>query len=144
MVGAAPQRRRPAVAVAVVTALLVVLLADCTLFRSEGHAHTAGTAETSETSVLAAIGLAEGGSVSETAGEIEDCTPHLEHCVKSALPGAGGITVSPLPILLLLAIMLPVAAGILPGVPGVRGPPGPALPVVGGRMLLTRICIARR
>ncbi|MFC9994230.1 hypothetical protein [Nocardia sp. NPDC127526] len=144
MVGAAPQRRRAAVAVAVVTALLVILLADCTLFRSEGHAHAAGITEASETSVLAVIGLAEDRSISDLASEIEDCTPHLEHCVKSALPGAGASAVSLLLILALLGVVLPVAAAAVSGVPGVRGPPGPALPVVGGRMLLTRICIARR
>ncbi|WP_458688587.1 putative copper homeostasis (lipo)protein LpqS [Nocardia tengchongensis] len=72
-------------------------------------------------------------------GESAHCDPHVEHAIRTAEPGGDHAPeatpgrVTPTPGI--------AASDLITALHGERGPPGG---VVGGRMLLTRLCIARR
>jgi hypothetical protein len=73
------------------------------------------------------------------------CAPHVAHCLlKSVLVGRAGEAAVLYPCGLLLAVALVATATVRLSVGGVRGPPVAAVGAVGGRVILTRICIARR
>ncbi|WP_433672816.1 hypothetical protein ACQP06_15395 [Nocardia sp. CA-136227] len=72
-------------------------------------------------------------------GESAHCDPHVEHAIRSASPGeehAPEFTTERIAVEVGLANQ-----SVATAVHSVRGPPGGA---VGGRILLTRLCIARR
>ncbi|WP_067814167.1 hypothetical protein [Nocardia inohanensis] len=86
--------------------------------------------------------VAGAAAVMRGLADTEDCGPHPWHCSKAALPGelaAHSPASSPWSPLLLLPVLAAAAVSATE-----RGPPGLFAAVVSGRMLLTRLCIARR
>lgn len=152
-------RRHTVLVSGLLIALLVVAaIADCVLLRGEGHPHTAirvapsvPAANPNPNPDAVAVAVAHGHPVTVHAitvvkglsGAAEDCGPHLWHCLKSALPTESTAQIAVLSPLLLLAFLLPVLAAAAAAATE-RGPPGPSSVIVSGRMLLTRLCIARR
>ncbi|MBY8856810.1 hypothetical protein K7711_10010 [Nocardia sp. CA2R105] len=73
------------------------------------------------------------------------CASHLAHCLPKSIPvGRAGWVPMLFSFGLLLTVAVVAAAAVMVSVGGVRGPPVAAVPAVGGRVILTRICIARR
>ena len=87
------------------------------------------------------------GSLSHSSSDSCECpcVPHAAHCLMTSLLPSGRSAVPVLHLfgLVVAAVLLGTMAGVQSG-GGVRGPPVGALPVVGGRGILARICIARR
>ncbi|MEV6334077.1 hypothetical protein AB0M12_05090 [Nocardia vinacea] len=111
---------------------------DCTLVGASAHSHPATTP--------AAEGIVSSVAADHDVIEdfVDDCGPHLSHCVITSI--APGAPVSLLLLQLLTVVFAVVAAAsFLHSVAGgVRGPPVGALPAVAGRDILARFCIARR
>ncbi|MEU0540619.1 hypothetical protein ABZ319_12165 [Nocardia sp. NPDC005978] len=109
------------------------VLADCLLLRPHGHTHEP----------VAVAAVAPGATPGVAGATADHCPPAQWHCEKATLPGtvatSPSVTAAALPA---AAIVLPVVLLALPG--GSRGPPRTPLATVSGRMLLTRLCIARR
>lgn len=143
-------RSRPAgLALAVLAAaLLMAPLVHCSIpgigVQSDGaapHSHTTAT----QITALVASAVDRPAHAIADVGDRHDA-PHAVHCVITyALPAAVGSFV---PLLLLLSVLVAatvVAAAVYRmGSGGVRGPPVARVPIVCGRVLLTRLCIARR
>ncbi|UGT43149.1 hypothetical protein LTV02_07095 [Nocardia yamanashiensis] len=148
----APRRHTVLVSGLLIALLVVAAIADCVLLRGESHPHTAIRVAPSvpaasptppavvhgHPATVHAITVVKGLS-----GAAEDCGPHLWHCLKSALPTESTAQIAVLSPWVLLAFLLPVLAAAAAAATE-RGPPGPWSAVVSGRMLLTRLCIARR
>ncbi|MBF6301964.1 hypothetical protein IU459_31115 [Nocardia amamiensis] len=122
-------------------------LLHCTLLDADEHHHGAHHHTHDAATPITALVAAALDGTSHTLADIggRHGSPHAVHCaVAPALPAGGGSFV-PLQLLLfvLVAVMV-VAAVYRVGPGGVRGPPVAAVPIVSGRVLLTRICIARR
>ncbi|MFC3436484.1 hypothetical protein [Nocardia seriolae] len=117
--------------------LLLVPMADCGLFGGERHGHSAPAA------AATVIDPVPGSARVVADGHANLCAPHAVHCVLSAAPPAGGLPALPL-LFLIAALILVLTPLSRAASAGVRGPPPDFVPVVGGRELLTRICIARR
>ncbi|WP_280244819.1 hypothetical protein [Nocardia abscessus] len=128
-------------------ALLMAPLMHCTLLDADEHSH--GPAQHSH-EAAAPITALVASAVEGTPHAIADVggrhgAPHAVHCfVTPALPAGGGSLVPLQLILFALAAVIVVAAVYRVGPGGVRGPPVAAVPIVSGKSLLTRICIARR
>ncbi|MGK8523884.1 hypothetical protein ACRS6B_21110 [Nocardia asteroides] len=128
-------------------ALLMAPLAHCALLGSGDHAHPAAAhshaAATPFTTALVSALDDHSHVIAGLAGH--HGVPHAVHCaVTPALPVGGGSSVPPLLLLLVLTAIVVVAAAYHLSSGTVRGPPVAAVPIVSGRVLLTRICIARR
>ncbi|MFC9894570.1 hypothetical protein ACFVMC_12850 [Nocardia sp. NPDC127579] len=111
------------------TMLLLVLSADCTLADAETHAHPHAAAQT------------------EPAADPHDgahCAPHVVHCMFESTIPVAPLVIAPTNLLLALMAVVALTLAAVVSAGGIRGPPVAALPVVSGRMLLTRFCIARR
>jgi hypothetical protein len=129
-------------------ALLMAPLLHCTLLDADDHSSTvARHVHAAVTPIPAAVVSA----LDYNSDVITDPThrhgvPHAVHCaIAPALPAGGGSIAPPqLLLLLVLAAAVVLATAGLAGSGGVRGPPVAAVPVVSGRVLLTRFCIARR
>lgn len=127
--------------------LAAALLMHCTLTDADEHHHGAAQHTHDAATPITALVAAAVDGTSHALADIggRHGSPHAVHCaVTPALPAGGGSFV-PLQLLLfvLVAVMV-VAAVYRVGPGGVRGPPVAAVPIVSGRVLLTRICIARR
>ncbi|UGT67847.1 hypothetical protein LTT66_32485 [Nocardia gipuzkoensis] len=128
-------------------ALLMAPLMHCTLLDAGEHHHGAAAhSHDAATPITALVAAAVDGTshVLADAGGRHGA-PHAVHCaITPALPAGGGSFV-PLQLLLFVLVVGMVVAAVYRVCPGgVRGPPVAAVPVVSGRVLLTRICIARR
>ncbi|MGV9415526.1 putative copper homeostasis (lipo)protein LpqS [Nocardia sp. NPDC003693] len=122
----------------VLGALVVAMLfaagavADCMLLRPHGHTH--------EPVVSVSAAPSGAGTVAPAA---DHCPSAQWHCDKATLPGAVAAAPSATaPAQPAAVLVLPVLLLALPG--GSRGPPRTSYAIVSGRMLLTRLCIARR
>jgi hypothetical protein len=135
-------RRRGSVLALLVAALLVGLTIDCATIGDNGHEHSpAGSAAFQSTS-----SVIHGPSPRFVDDGTHPCGPHITHCiVKSVLPGGIGSTAVSQLLVWALAVAAVIALAVAPALSGgVRDPPVAAVPAVGGRVLLTRFCIARR
>ncbi|MFD7846906.1 hypothetical protein ACFV4K_28745 [Nocardia sp. NPDC059764] len=107
--------------------VLVAAITDCAAGAGADHSPGASHAQT--------VGVSD----EPLGGESAHCDPHVEHAIRSASPGeehAPEFTTERIAVEVGLANQ-----SVATAVHGVRGPPGGA---VGGRILLTRLCIARR
>ncbi|MEV6135917.1 hypothetical protein AB0L63_07610 [Nocardia sp. NPDC051990] len=128
-------------------ALLIASLLHCTLLAADHHAHgTAQHPHAAAPPITALVASAVDGSAHAIADLDEHHgAPHAVHCFHTpALPATAGSLVPLLLVLFALVTTMVAAAGYLLDSGGVRGPPVAARHVVSGRVLLTRICIARR
>lgn len=121
--------------------LLVGLMIDCNTIGEHGHDHTlAGSVAYQSTS-----SMIHSASHLFVDHDTHPCGPHITHCImKSVLPGGVGSTAVSQLLLwaMVVAAAIAVAAAPVPA-GGVRGPPVPVA-ALGGRIILTRFCIARR
>lgn len=134
-------RRGAPVPALLAAVLLVGLMVDCGTIGDHGHDHaSAGPAADRSTS-----SMIHSPSHLLADDATHPCGPHITHCImKSVLPGgAGSGAVSQLLLwaVVVAAVIAVAAAPVLAG--GVRGPPVPVA-APGGRVILTRFCIARR
>ncbi|MEV6066494.1 hypothetical protein AB0L82_08090 [Nocardia sp. NPDC052001] len=137
-------RLRPSVVLTALLAavlLLVAVAADCTLSHRDGHHH--GSTPLAEEAIAPAAFVHLPGEFRSPAAQVVDCGPHQEHCLKVSLPATPEISHSQL-MLLIAAALAVLGAARSSGADSGRGPPNPVFSVVSGRMLLTRLCIARR
>ncbi|MFE3701673.1 hypothetical protein ACFXO7_27815 [Nocardia tengchongensis] len=111
------------------TLVLVAALTDCAAGAGAERAPALGPAPV----------VGHAGDWHAPQGESVHCDPHVEHAIRTAAPGdehvleATADRVTPTPGI--------AATDLVAAIHDSRGPPGG---VVGGRMLLTRLCIARR
>lgn len=110
--------------------VLVAAITDCAAGAGADHSPGLG---------LAPIAGVAGVSDEPSGGESAHCDPHVEHAIRTASPGDERAP----DLMTERAAADPglVNQRIATAVHGVRGPPENA---VGGRILLTRLCIARR
>ncbi|UAK30819.1 hypothetical protein K8O92_23435 [Nocardia asteroides] len=128
-------------------ALLMAPLLHCTLLDADDHSSTvARHVHAAVTPIPAAVVSAlDYHSDVSTDATHRHGVPHAVHCaITPALPAGGGSIAPPQLLLLMLAAVVVLAIVGRAGSAGVRGPPVAAVPVVSGRVLLTRFCIARR
>lgn len=120
--------------------ILLAPLMDCSLVDSDEHSHTQSAPITT---LVASISTDL--SYPNIGDDTDHCAPNTVHCViKSALAKSAG-SLAPLYLLLfVLTVAMLVTLVHRVSASGVRGPPVAAVPVVSGRILLTRFCIARR
>ncbi|MGY1949130.1 putative copper homeostasis (lipo)protein LpqS [Nocardia asiatica] len=129
------------IATLLLAVLLIAPVIDCALLGEHAHPHPRSPSSAAHVAHLASATLER-----EVIDLFEDdCGPHLVHCiVKSTLPGAaaGMLLVQLLTSMLAVVVAVPTTLRSASG--GVRGPPVAGLPVVAGRDILMRFCIARR
>ncbi|WP_433715993.1 hypothetical protein ACQP2U_19685 [Nocardia sp. CA-084685] len=124
--------------------LLIAPLLHCTLRAAGGHSHGTGEHSHQTTTALFASAVGDAAHAIADPGEHHGA-PHDAHCVVTvALPVSAGGLVPLLSYLFMLVAAVIFAPVYRLGSGGVRGPPAAAVPIVSGRALLTRICIARR
>lgn len=151
------RRWPPVMLIGLLSAVLLLfgMLADCTLSHADGHDHAVcGSSLRGEPG--SGIANADGSrhpAVEEPAAtdiesrraarEFVDCSPHHRHCPEGLLAVAPeGIHAPSLSLSALAHAVLD--SGPTVGTHSGRGPPSCPLPTVSGRILLTRLCIARR
>ncbi|MBF6328241.1 hypothetical protein [Nocardia transvalensis] len=125
---------------------LLALSAAATMILAVLHCGFVGHDDTHPAAAQAPSAAAvagHGAAHAEVDHVIGHCPSHAAHCLQAVLPGGGKLGVLQL-ISFLLAVALGGAAMVIAAAGGVRGPPAGAVPAVGGRDILTRICIARR
>ncbi|MGW5110458.1 putative copper homeostasis (lipo)protein LpqS [Nocardia sp. NPDC004123] len=110
--------------------VLLAAIAGCALGDGSDHARP-----------LEAVSIAPGepGAPGPHGGESAHCDPHVGDAIRTASPGAEHAPEAAADPIVPAAG--PADTGIVAVSHGVRGPPDYA---VGGRMLLTRLCIDRR
>ncbi|WP_067564540.1 hypothetical protein [Nocardia acidivorans] len=146
------RRWSPAMLIGLLGAILLLfaMLAECTLSHADRHSHAVAGSSAQRGEPAPDTANAPLDSIAAAAleprravGEFVDCSPHHQHCPEGLLAVTPEGIHAPSLSLNALAHAVLTSAPIIGAHPG-RGPPSCPLPTVSGRMLLTRLCIARR